>query len=210
MLRLPFMLTQAGALVLADGGLCCIDEFDGIKEGDRATIHEAMEQQTISIAKAGLLTSLNARSAGIAAARAGVSSAAASDDCMRICTLHRSCLESDADAWACWARRTSVFGVVNPKRKHGTRQEVAPTSLSGPLLSRFDIVLLLADCKDPAVDALIAAHILEGHQKGSHRQQVTRLGDCKLMTISRCLQCLCFLSIELPGAAFCSGVLFWF
>lgn len=71
-----------------------------------------------------------------------------------------------------------MFGVVNPKRKHGTRQEVAPTSLSGPLLSRFDIVLLLADRKDPAVDALIAAHILEGHQQGSHRQQVTRLGSC--------------------------------
>ncbi len=115
---------EAGALVLANGGVCCIDEIDCLKQAESSSLHEAMEQQTCSIAKAGLVSTL--------------------------------------------PTKVSVFGTCNPKgnvRIDPKRALKDQLQLSSPLLSRFDIILLLLDDMSPSADAVIVDHVLamRGH-----------------------------------------------
>lgn len=115
--------------VLADKGVCLIDEFDKMSDQDRTSIHEAMEQQSISISKAGIVTSLHARCTVIAASNPIGG---------RYVILT-----------ACWpsALKGCFFLRYNPSRTFAENVD-----LTEPILSRFDILCVIRDVVDPVED----------------------------------------------------------
>ena len=115
---------EAGALVLADMGIAAVDEMDKMEKGDRSSMHEAMEQQTISVAKAGITATLKSRCA--------------------------------------------LLGAANPKYGRFDMYGDLSDQINMPpsLLSRFDLIFIMADLPEQKLDLAIAEHILKAHSVG--------------------------------------------
>jgi len=134
---------EAGALVLADGGIAAVDELDKMKSEDSSAMHEAMEQQTISIAKAGIMATLKSRCA--------------------------------------------IIGAANPKRGRFDMYRPLAEQIDMPvtLLSRFDLIFIVADVPNESDDRAISEHILQSHYAGELGARAKNVGDVRQETVAQ-------------------------
>ncbi|KAH9268920.1 hypothetical protein BASA83_009053 [Batrachochytrium salamandrivorans] len=143
---------EAGAMVLADGGVVCIDEFDKMREEDRVAIHEAMEQQTISIAKAGITTILNSRTSVLAAANPVFGRY---DD-----------MKTPGEASVAIGATDVPFIIICVVFNYA--QWVILT-FKTTILSRFDLIFIIRDEHNEERDSTIARHVVGVHTNSMQR-----------------------------------------
>lgn len=151
---------EAGAMVLADRGVVCIDEFDKMSDMDRTAIHEVMEQGRVTIAKAGIHARLNARCSVLAAANPVYGRVSAP-------TGTGSVAPSVFLSISFWFFFFSSF--LSQYDQYKTPME--NIGLQDSLLSRFDLLFIVLDQMDPEQDREISDHVLRMHRYRDPREQ---------------------------------------